>query len=206
MKKIETILFDADGVLQRPQMRWRMAFANLPALAEKALLDRFTHEVLVVETAFLECEDDFAVAISELIASLGGGLDTAAVLGIMNAIEIDADIMNIVQSIRSLGIKCYLATNQQGHRARHMSEALGYAGLFDGEFYSCRMGVAKPKHGYFEHVLARLSQPRESILFLDDRSENVAAAIAVGIRAEVFEGVSGAGAMLDLMAKYNVRP
>jgi hypothetical protein len=26
-----------------------------------------------------------------------------------------------------------------------------------GKFYSCWIGVAKPKHGYFEHVLANLS-------------------------------------------------
>ncbi|SEM74979.1 HAD-IA family hydrolase [Bradyrhizobium sp. OK095] len=206
MRAIETILFDADGVLQRPQTRWRLAFAALPTLVEDGLLDQFTRDILVVEAAFLECEDDFAAAVYELVSRVGHGLDTAAILAILNAIEVDAAIMNVVQSIRSLGTKCYLTTNQQVHRARHMSEALNYAGLFDGEFYSCRMGVAKPKPGYFEHVLAALKQPAESILFLDDRSENVAAAIQVGMRAEVFDGVAGASALLDLLAKHGVRP
>lgn len=205
MGTIETILFDADGVLQRPQTRWRLAFAALPTLVEEELLDQFTREILVVEAAFLECEDDFAAAISEHVARVGHGLDTAAILAILNAIEIDAEIMDVVQSIRSSGIKCCLATNQQNHRARHMSEALNYAGLFDGEFYSCRMGVAKPKPRYFEYVLADLKLPAESILFLDDRSENVAAAIQVGMRAEVFDEVAGASALLELLAKHGVR-
>lgn len=206
MRPIETILFDADGVLQRPQIRWRMAFSRLPAFTEDLLLDRFANEILLVEAAFLECEDDFSAAISELAASVGRGLDTATILTILNAIEIDPAIMDVVQSIRSSGIKCYLATNQQVHRARHMSETLGYAGQFDGEFYSCRMGVAKPKRGYFEHVLAYLGRPGDSILFFDDKSENVAAAIQVGMRAEVFDGASGAEILLDLLAKHGVRP
>lgn len=183
-----------------------MAFSRLPVLAEDVLLDSFANDVLLVEAAFLECEDDFTAAISELAARVGRGLDTATILAILNAIEVDAAIMDVVQLIRSSGIKCYLATNQQVHRARHMSEALGYAGQFDGEFYSCRMGVAKPKRGYFKHVLAYLGQPGESILFFDDKSENVAAAIRVGMRAEVFDKVSGAEILLDLLAKHGVRP
>lgn len=206
MARVETILFDADGVVQRPKVRWRTAFAALPALEKAELLNCFVIDFIKIEEKFLECEDDFAIAISELAAKVGSGVDMAAILNIINAIEIDKAIMDVVQSIRSSGIKCYLTTNQQAHRARHMSETLGYAELFDGEFYSCRLGVAKPKHGYFEYLLANLNRPGESMLFLDDRPENVAAAVRVGIRGEVFDVSSGPEALLALLAKHDVRP
>jgi putative hydrolase of the HAD superfamily len=204
MKVLKAVLFDADGVLQWPTTMWRTAFGMLPGLADAAPLDEFMQRVLDVEMAFLESEEGFEAALSKVVAELSCQFDSAAVLAVFNGIEVDTEIMGIVQSVRASEMKCYLATNQQRHRARHMSERLGYAGLFDGEFYSCRVGAAKPKRGYFEHVLAALGLPADTVLFIDDRAENVAGAAEVGLRAELYDRKSGADVLCALLAKHGL--
>ena len=205
MSVIKAVLFDADGVLQRPAYRWRRAFGELPGLTEEAPLDQFARDVLDIEATFLECEDDFAVAMAELVERSGHRFDAGTILTILNAIEVDAAIMDVVQSLRSSGIKCYLASNQQMHRALHMSETLGYAGLFDGEFYSCRLGVAKPKLSFFERVLAVLDLPGDAVLFLDDRAENVAGALQAGLYAAVFDGAAGRSALSEMLLIHGLQ-
>jgi putative hydrolase of the HAD superfamily len=67
-----------------------------------------------------------------------------------------------------------------------MSETLGYQRLFDHEFYSCELGVHKPDPNYFTTLLDSLRAKPDEILFVDDNEANVAAAVSVGIRSELF--------------------
>ena len=57
---------------------------------------------------------------------------------------------------------------------------------FDHLLFSSQLGVAKPDPAAFEAAVERLSRPREQIVFIDDRPENVEAARRVGLRAVQF--------------------
>src|SRR5580698_9253156 len=62
----------------------------------------------------------------------------------------------------------------------------GWSARFDRRFYSCRLGLAKPDPAVFEAVLDDLGATPQSVLFIDDRAENVLAATALGLQAVRF--------------------
>ncbi len=85
-----------------------------------------------------------------------------------------------------------------------MSEVMGYGKLFDRQFYSCEMGLQKPDAEYFRSILSSTEMPAGDVLFIDDRDENVMAARAVGLEAEVFDLVSGPEELRDLLARHRL--
>jgi putative hydrolase of the HAD superfamily len=129
---------------------------------------------------------------------------SAEILNILNAICVDTDIVKIVQELQARDIRCHLATNQQSHRARYMSEVIGHRDLFDREFYSCRMGIAKPDIGFFKFILRELHVPPGSVLFIDDREDNVASAITAGLQASLFPAAGGATAMRNILVRFGL--
>lgn len=100
----------------------------------------------------------------------------------MLSINVYDDHIAVFQELRRRGVVCHVASNQQAARAQFMSETLDYQSLFDGAFYSCFVGAAKPDEAFFRRALAALRYNAASVLFIDDREANVAAARAVGLR------------------------
>jgi putative hydrolase of the HAD superfamily len=167
---ITTVLFDADGVLQDPIERWRPAFEKTFALASD-VLDAFVQSIVAIDLDHLTRGDGFPNELNATLHKWNLAGRSAEVLQIINAIRVDRDIVKIVRDLRVRGIRCHLATNQQSHRARHMSEVLGYRYLFDREFYSCKIGIAKPDIKFFKFVLSELDIAPSSVLFIDDREK-----------------------------------
>ena len=96
-------------------------------------------------------------------------------------IEVDDDTIEIVKAIQRLGITVCLAFNQDSFRGQYMSEKQGFQELFDREYYSYAIGLAKPDEVYFKHILNDLSiQPGEAV-FIEDKPKNVEAAKSVGV-------------------------
>ncbi|GAB5449011.1 HAD family hydrolase [Gymnodinialimonas sp.] len=62
---------------------------------------------------------------------------------------------------------------------------------FDHSYISGHMGVIKPDAEIFRRVEADCGLPPESLLFTDDRADNIAAAAARGWQTHVFEGPRG---------------
>jgi putative hydrolase of the HAD superfamily len=56
---------------------------------------------------------------------------------------------------------------------------------------SCYLGLRKPDAAIYHRALDILGRPAERILFIDDRAENVEAAVAVGMKGIVFKGAGG---------------
>jgi putative hydrolase of the HAD superfamily len=70
-----------------------------------------------------------------------------------------------------------------------LAEAIGalpVAAHFGHLFFSCQLKVAKPDPRCYNHALAGLGASAEDVIFIDDRSENVAAAAALGLRSVHF--------------------
>jgi putative hydrolase of the HAD superfamily len=113
----------------------------------------------------------------------------------------DPAALALVAALRQQGIRCGLASNQDFVRARFMDEELDYQRLFDDRFYSARLGYAKPDPAYFHAVLAALGTDPAQVLFIDDRPENVEAALRCGLHA----AVHGPGDRLrDTLARYEL--
>ena len=94
----------------------------------------------------------------------------------------------VIRSLRSDGLPCYLATNQEHYRVEYMRAHMGFADLFDGLFYSAAIGCKKPDARFYEHIQQALGLPGEAILFWDDALANVEAARACGWHAEHYTG------------------
>jgi HAD superfamily hydrolase (TIGR01509 family) len=67
---------------------------------------------------------------------------------------------------------------------------LGYYDLFHPVFLSCDIGTRKPEAEAFRFLIAQLQLPPASVVFIDDRQENVMAAAQAGLRAIHFENAA----------------
>jgi len=199
---IDAVLFDADGVLQRPGAAGRSRLAGLAGGEHR--LDAFLADVFAAEDLCLDGSGDFRAALAPVLERWKCAGRHEHVLEALNDIEPDPDVLAHIAALRRHGIPCYLATNQQPHRARHMSTHLGYARLFDGAFYSCDVGAAKPARAYFAAVLRALGVPAGRILFLDDHEENAAAARALGLQGVRLPPGSGAAGLRRVLAPWEL--
>jgi len=67
-------------------------------------------------------------------------------------------------------------------------DKFGLRNLFRVTLSSCYLGLRKPAPPIYNRALDILGRPAERILFIDDRAENVAGAVSVGIKAVQFTG------------------
>jgi putative hydrolase of the HAD superfamily len=201
-RSIEAILFDADGVIQRPAEGRKSKWQEV--LGSSRGLDDFLADIFAAESLALEGRLNFADELAKVLSrwSALGALTDA--LAAWTMIKVDGEVAGAVRTLRRLGVACYLATNQESHRAWYMSETLGYKDLFDQEFYSCRIGVTKPKEAYFRAILEKTRIRPGSTLFLDDHKENVDSAQAVGLHAAQFSLTDGFAALHRKLKQFGI--
>lgn len=167
-------------------------------------MDAFVRDFEAAERSTLRAAAGFEDALAAMLENWNSPGRLSEVLQILRTIEVYDDVMGAVQSLRLAGVSCHLATNQQAHRARHMSEVMAYRTRFDREFYSCYLGAAKPEIEYFATILRELNLPGQSVLFLDDRQENVAAARKAGLRAAVYDGGDGVATLRRVLLDFGL--
>ena len=186
-------------------MRWRAAFEPILGSADPARLEPFLQDVIEAESNALCTPSGFDDALTRVLFKWHRTEHLAEVLRVMNAIENYDDVMRVVQRLQLAGVRCHIASNQQAGRARHMSEVLNYRSLFNGEFYSCFLGVAKPDIAFFERVLDALDLRGCEVLFLDDRPGNVEAARRAGLTAALYAGESGGETLHAVLSENGLR-
>lgn len=203
MVNIQAVLFDADGVLQQPMEGGREKLASLCGMKSRS--EDFVRDFLSAEMPCLRGDADMADTIAEVLKKWDSPYSVEqAIETHTKIVEMNPESIEVVQALRKSGVPTYLATNQHEYRARYMSEVFGYADIFDGEFYSCRLGHAKPSPEYFHAVLKTLPYPAESLLFIDDRERNVAAAKSIGIHGVEYELGEGVEALRDILGDYGL--
>lgn len=202
--RIAAILIDADGVIQYAPEDWSLAFARCLDSSDSERARQFAADIFAAETACLSRVGGFDEALHDVLAHWGCTAHRSLVLDTMLAIRKHHEVLALVCAVRAAGTKCYIASNQQTQRALFMSNVLGYASLFDGELYSCNLGVAKPSERYFEQALKATGTDASATLFIDDRPENVAGAQHAGLHAFVYDGRSGAAALKARLQEFGI--
>lgn len=61
-------------------------------------------------------------------------------------------------------------------------------GLFEEVLASHHLGVRKPDPAFYERLCGRIDREPDEVLFVDDREDNVEAAVDAGLRAHLFAG------------------
>ena len=198
---VRHVLLDADGVLQRVPRGWVGLVEPWLGADARGFLEGFWAE----EGPALSGHGDFVGLLGDHLDRAGIDTDPREVFeAVWLAIEVDATSIALVGELRAAGLGVHLGTNQERHRAAHMRAVLGYDDLFDVSCYSCDLGAAKPDPEYFLRALDAVGDDPRSVLFVDDRQDNVEAARSVGLPAEQWELDQGHDALCGLLAGHGV--
>jgi HAD superfamily hydrolase (TIGR01509 family) len=197
---ISAVLFDADGVIQRPTIDWWSRLTSFaPAGDGEAFVD-----LMEAERPSLLGKGDFRDAVAEVLRRWSLDVRLEDALEPWHWFAAEPAVVSLIGELRAAGIGCHLATNQQAYRRAIMQDERGYGEWFDQTFYSCDLGLAKPDPAYFRAILGTLDVPASSVLFIDDNESNVAGALSVGLHAEVYDLSTGVDALVDLLRRYEL--
>lgn len=103
------------------------------------------------------------------------------------------ELIELIQQIRQVGIRCYVVTEQEVYRTDYMRNVM-FRDLFDGIFSTCELGYKKNNPMFFSGVINQIQseigglEPSD-ILYFDDSESKVQTASGLGIAAHLYKGV-----------------
>lgn len=100
--------------------------------------------------------------------------------------HVDQELLADLAAIRAEGLQVHLATVQEHLRAAYIWDELGFKASFDAMHYAADLGCAKPDKAFYSAIEARTGFAPADIVFIDDREDNVAAALARGWTAHLW--------------------
>lgn len=200
---ISAVLFDCDGVLQRPAIDWADQIGTATGLEGDAL-ETFLDEVSTVEQPLLNGSEPYGVRLAEVLRRWDLHVDVEELLHVWQHIDVDQGVLAAAEELRAEGIRCALGTNQHRERGSYMRRALGYERVFDPIVISAEIGIAKPDPAFFRRALDLLEVPAAHVLFVDDVAENVEGARSVGIVAEQFAQYGGRSELDRILALHGL--
>jgi putative hydrolase of the HAD superfamily len=98
----------------------------------------------------------------------------------------NGDMLDWQQQLSQAGILTAILSNIGDSVLENMQREFTWLDRFDVLVWSYQLRMAKPEAAIFHHVLKQLGTQPEETLFIDDKSINVEAAEALGIRGLVF--------------------
>ena len=180
---IQAVVFDADGVLVFPDR-----FAE--HLTREHQITREATQVFF-QGKFHDCllgQADLGAVLVPYLKEWGwqGSADEFMQLWFSVEDAVDARVLDTAKALRSTGLVCCLASNQEPHRAKYMEEAMGFSAHFDHLFFSGVLGMKKPDAQFYEAIEAALNLSGEQIAFWDDSPAHIETAKQRGWRAELY--------------------
>ena len=103
----------------------------------------------------------------------------------------DEDVLVLIDDAARAGVRLAVLSNAPSSMGR-LIESEPWAVVFDQLVFSGDLGMLKPEERIYRALLDRLGAQPAEVAFLDDRSENVAGATALGIRAIQFTDAADA--------------
>jgi len=181
---IKVVIFDADGVLINGE-KFSIQLARDYGISTDVTLPFFTG-------IFKDCiigKADLKEVLPSYLKTWGWGKSVDEFLNYWFKSEhnIDQELVSYIQNLRSRGIVCCLATNQEKHRFEYMLSKMNFSNVFDQVFASAHLGYKKPNLEFYDRLTEKLVDiNKDEILFWDDTWENVKAAKQFGIHAELY--------------------
>jgi len=201
MCRVEFVYFDLGNVLARfdvqracrnLQQRWALQPEEVfQAVWTSGLQDRLEHGHLTA--------DEFADAARQTLALDRDAAPTEELLDLLcDMFDPIEEMVAVVDAVRHAGVPLGILSNTcHAHwqwLARQRYAAL--IGPFDSVILSYEHGAMKPHPSLYRIAGELAGVPPEAILFFDDRTENVAAAVASGWQAHLFTDAAGAREVL----------
>lgn len=197
-RPVRAVLFDADGVLQKPRAHWTVS------LSAKGWAASDIRDFIDAVDSTLDGHARLYPLADAFVAARGLPLTHDENVALWLDATVDADALALVGEVRGRGVRTILATNQSHERAEWMQASLGYEAHLDEQFYSNELGLAKPDPAFFTAICDAIGLDPADALFIDDRDENVAAARTVGLRAELHPWDADAHHLRAILARHGV--
>jgi FMN phosphatase YigB (HAD superfamily) len=102
-----------------------------------------------------------------------------------------AGALDFLAAARRAKLPVWCLSNDVARWSKHLRVSLGIEPFLVGSVISSDAGARKPNREIYERLLAKAGFRSGELLFVDDRSKNVAAAEALGIRAVQFTASYG---------------
>jgi putative hydrolase of the HAD superfamily len=99
-------------------------------------------------------------------------------------------MMEWVRALKARGLKIAVLSNMPIEISTQMRQHAPWFREFDYVCFSAEVQLAKPEAAIFHACLNVVGSKPEECLFIDDRSENVEAALELGMQALKFESVN----------------
>lgn len=96
----------------------------------------------------------------------------------------------VLADVRAAGVPVYALSNWSAETFPLARPRYPFLDWFDGIVISGEVRAAKPDRRIYEALLRRYDLQADSVVFIDDVAENVAAAEALGIRSILFTGAA----------------
>jgi putative hydrolase of the HAD superfamily len=190
-----TLLFDADGVIINGKLfsqHLQDDFGITPQITKQFFTTVFND--------CLEGRADLKTEIQSHLKEWGWNKDVDSFLKYWFESEqvVDEKLIELIQSFRSRGIRCFVATNQEYLRATHMREKMNFNEWFDGVYSSADLGSKKPNVEFFERLHLKIGSPEKATTwFFDDTQKNVDSAKSFGINARLYTDINSYRELVD---------
>lgn len=97
----------------------------------------------------------------------------------------------LMRALRARGVPVFALSNFGDDSFAFAETRYDFLTEFDRRYISGRMGTIKPAPAIYAMVEDDCGLPPDRLLFVDDRPENIAAAVARGWQGHVFDGPEG---------------
>jgi epoxide hydrolase-like predicted phosphatase len=210
---IEAVIFDYGGVISSPLFRGVTKFETDMGYPPGAILElvfgersyvgvegreyagdsvpsgeSVTHDWHRLEIGAISVEEWFNGVMQRAPAVLGREIDVDAYLRFMNEMPIGVHwyVVHKVMQLRDSGMPLALLTNNVKEWGGHWRTTFPVDELFPIVVDSSEVGMRKPNPRIYELTCARVGVAPDKAVFVDDNSENCAAARALGMETVLF--------------------
>jgi putative hydrolase of the HAD superfamily len=98
--------------------------------------------------------------------------------------------LTYIQKLKSSGKSVGLLSNLPIDLVHNLRKNFSFLGLFDHIFFSSEIKLTKPHIEIYEYVLRMISKDASSVIFFDDREENLKGAVSAGLKTFLFRPMS----------------
>lgn len=186
------LVLDLDGVIRHFDPGAVAAIEERHGLAPGAIhAAAFASDLVTPAVTGGVTRAEWTVAVGERLGAVDAAVEWAGVPA-----EVDHAVIEIVREVRRRAVTVAVLTNGTSAIDDELV-ALGIADEFDRVFNSWSIGVAKPDHRVFRHVLVELGRPPAAVTYLDDTLAHVRAARELGIDAHHYDGIDALRRAID---------
>jgi 2-haloacid dehalogenase len=188
---IKNVIFDYGNVL----VDWNPAYLFLPVFGGDEKECRFFTDNVCNRDWFTRMDrgEDMDKCVAELQKDYPQYADAVAMFRDRWFEMCNGDIpgmLEIIQDLKSKGVGVYGLTNWPAETFTEARRRFKTLAAIENYVVSSAVKLAKPEPEIFQLLLSRFSLKANECVFIDDRKDNVNAAIALGMKGIVYPGTA----------------